>query len=141
MAIVFGDPFEALLQFQQSLESLRSSNWLQPGLSGGGSYPPFNVFRRGDDVVLVAEVPGIRKDELQIHIQGRTIRISGRKSVDYGSNVGLHRRERLSGSFDRAVTLPVEVDAEQIKAECRDGILAVYLPRAERDKPRSISIA
>ena len=141
MAIVFADPFEALLQLQQSLESSRSSNWLQPSLSGGGSYPPVNIFRRDDDVVLIAEVPGIRKDDLQIQVHGRTVRISGRKSVDYGNNVGLHRRERLSGTFDRAVTVPVEVDPEQIKAECRDGILAVFLPRAERDKPRSISIA
>jgi HSP20 family protein len=47
----------------------------------------------------------------------------------------------LAGSFDRAITLPVEIDADRVKAECRDGVLAVYLPRAERDKPRAISVA
>ena len=53
----------------------------------------------------------------------------------------LHRRERLAGRFDRAVTLPVEIDADGVRAECRDGILALFLPRAERDKPNSIRIS
>jgi len=52
----------------------------------------------------------------------------------------LHRRERVGGRFDRAITLPVEIDADHVKAECRDGILALYLPRAERDKPKSIAV-
>jgi HSP20 family protein len=54
--------------------------------------------------------------------------------------VAVHRRERLAGSFDRAITVPVEIDADKIKAEYRDGILALYLPRAERDKPKSIKV-
>jgi HSP20 family protein len=52
----------------------------------------------------------------------------------------MHRRERVPGRFDRAVTIPVEIDAEGIRAECRDGILAVFLPRSERDKPKSIAV-
>jgi HSP20 family protein len=55
--------------------------------------------------------------------------------------VSLHRRERLAGSFDRTIALPVEIDADKVRAECRDGILALYLPRAEQDKPRSITIS
>jgi HSP20 family protein len=53
----------------------------------------------------------------------------------------LHRRERLSGEFDRAVTIPIQIDADQVKAEYRNGMLALFLPRAERDKPKSISIS
>ena len=63
------------------------------------------------------------------------------KAVKYGDAVSLHRRERLAGRFDRSVTLPVEVDVEGIKAECHDGVLALFLPRAERDKPRTIKIS
>jgi len=85
-------------------------------------------------------VPGIPKQDLRIDVKGNTIRIAGRKSAGYGKEAGVHRRERLSGSFDRALTLPLEIDAEGVKAECRDGILALYLPRAERDKPRSIKL-
>ena len=140
MAIFLPDPFDALLQFQQALDSFRASGWLGAGPSAGGAYPPLNVFRRGDDIVVITEVPGVRKEDLQVQVKGKTIRMSGSKTVQYGERAGLHRRERLAGNFDRAITVPVEIDAERVRAECRDGILALYLPRAERDKPKSIAI-
>jgi HSP20 family protein len=140
MAMALADPFDALFQFQRALDSFRTSSWLGASPSGSGAYPPFNVFRKGDDLVVIAEVPGIRKADLQVQVKGNTIRIAGTKAVQYGEQASLHRRERLSGSFDRAVTVPVDIDADRVRAECRDGILALYLPRAERDKPKSISI-
>jgi HSP20 family protein len=140
MAILFSDPFDALFQFQQTLDQLRSSDWLATGPSGVGSYPPLNVFLKGDDIIVVAEVPGVAKADLRIEVKNKTIRIAGKKSVMQGQKMSVHRRERRAGQFDRAVTLPIEIDADRIKAECRDGILALYLPRAERDKPRTISI-
>lgn len=90
---------------------------------------------------MVIEVPGVRKDDLRIEAKGNTIRIAGTKTIEQGGQASVHRVERRGGRFDRAVTLPIEIDADRIKAECRDGILALYLPRAERDKPRTISIA
>lgn len=140
MALVLSHPFESLVQFQQELDALRSSDWLGSGPSSRGSYPPVNVFRKGDDLVLIAELPGVVRDQVQVQIKGSTLRISGAKTTEYGENVGMHRRERLAGTFDRAITLPVEVEADQVKAEIRNGILALYLPRAERDKPKTISI-
>jgi len=134
------NPFEALFDFQQALDELRSSSWLAAGPSGSGAYPPLNVFRKGDDVVVIAEVPGVRTSELQLQAKGNTLRIAGTKETPYSNQASIHRRERLAGSFDRTLTLPVEIDADRVKAECRDGILAVFLPRAERDKPRSIRI-
>jgi HSP20 family protein len=141
MAVLFGDPFDTLFHFQQALDALRSSDWLGTSPSGGGSYPPLNIFRKGDDIIVLTEVPGIAKDDLQIQVKGKTIRIAGKKAIKYGDNVGIHRRERLAGSFDRAISVPVEIDADRVKAECRDGILALFLPRAEKDKPRPIKIA
>ena len=141
MALMFSDPFDALFQFQQALDSLRTSPWLEPGPSGGGAYPPLNVFRQGDDIVIVTELPGVRRDDISIDVKNRTIRIAGTKSVDYGGKASLHRRERLAGKFDRAISIPVEVDADRVKAEYRDGVLALFLPRAEQDKPRSIKIS
>ena len=76
-----------------------------------------------------------------MQVKGRTIRISGTKAVAYPEQAGLHRRERLAGRFDRAVTLPVEIDADGVQAECRDGILALLLPRAARDKPKTIQVS
>ena len=138
---MFRDPFGTFLQFQQALDALRASSWLESSTSGGGTFPPVNVFRKGDDIVILTELPGIRKADLQIQAKGRTIRLAGARPVEYGEKASLHRRERLAGSFDRTVTLPVEIDTDRIKAEYRDGILALYLPRAERDKPKAITVA
>jgi HSP20 family protein len=140
MAVLFTDPIDWISQFQQALDNFRTSGWLGSSPSGSGGYPPLNVFRKGDDLVLIAELPGIRKSDLQIQVKGNTVRLTGRKGIEYGDNAALHRRERSAGGFDRAISLPVELDADNVKAEYRDGILALYLPRAERDKPRTIQI-
>jgi HSP20 family protein len=138
---LFPNAFDAVSSLQQALDAFRSSGWLTSGPSGGGAYPPMNMFRKGDDFIIVTEVPGIRKSDLEVQVKGSTIRLAGTKSVDYPDKAALHRRERLAGRFDRAVTLPVEIDADGVKAECHNGILAVFLPRAERDKPKSIQVA
>lgn len=138
---LFPDPFNALPSLQEMLDAFRASDWLQSTTSGGGSYPPLNIFRKKDDFVLIAEVPGIDKSALEVQVKGRTVRLSGAKAVKYGDKASMHRRERLSGRFDRSVSLPVEIDPDGVTAECRDGILALTLPRAERDKPRSVKIA
>jgi len=141
MPMLLSDPFDTLLEFQQALDAYRTSSWLGSSPSGVGVFPPLNVFRKGDDLVLIAEVPGIEKSALQIQIKDNTIRIAGTKSVEYGDKASLHRRERLTGNFDRAITVPIEINADGAKAECRDGILALYLPRAEHDKPKTISVS
>ena len=140
MAVLSG-PFDPLLGFQQALDAFRTSGWLDAGPSGGGAYPPINVFRKDDEFVVLAEVPGVRKADLDVQVKGNTIRISGTKAVGYPERAGVHRRDRLGGRFDRAVALPVEIDADAVRAACRDGLLALLLPRAERDKPRSIKVA
>jgi HSP20 family protein len=140
MAMMLSDPFETLLNLQQALDAFRASSWLQSSPSGTGAYPPVNVFRKGDDFVVITEVPGIKKSDLEIQVKGNTIRVAGTKPVAYSEKASLHRRERLAGRFDRAITIPVEIDADKATAEFHDGILALYLPRAERDKPRSIKL-
>ena len=136
----FSDPFDALSSFQQALDAYRASDWLEAGPSGGGAYPPMNVFRKGDDFLVIAEIPGVKKSDLEVEVKGGTIRLAGVKSVSYPEKAGLHRRERLGGRFDRAVTMPVEIDPDGVKAEYRDGILAMFLPHAESDKPKSIKV-
>ncbi len=136
----FPDPFNTLLGLQEALDAFKTSSWLQSSPSGGGSYPPVNVFRKDDDFVLIAEVPGVNKSDIDLQVKGRTIRLSGRKTVKYADNASLHRRERLSGRFDRSITLPVEIDQEGVKAQCHDGLLVLSVPRSERDKPRTVKI-
>jgi HSP20 family protein len=83
----------------------------------------------------------LKKSDLEVQVKGSTIRLAGAKSIDYGENVSQHRRERLRGRFDRSLTLPVEIDADGIRAECRDGILALFLPSSEREKAKTITVA
>lgn len=132
--------FDALLDFQRALESRLESDWLRGATAGTGAFPPINVFQQGDNLVAIIELAGVNKSDLEIQAKDNTIRISGKKDVEYPQKVSLHRRERLSGTFDRTLTVPIQIDADRIKAEYRDGVLALFIPRAESDKPRSISI-
>jgi HSP20 family protein len=109
---LFLDPLDALSSLQQALDSFRTSSWLTSGPSAGGSYPPINIFRKGDDFIVITEVPGIKKEDLTVQVKGTTIRIAGSKNLDFPEKAALHRRERLAGRFDRAVTLPIEIDPE-----------------------------
>ena len=138
---LFPDPFDTLLTLQQALDSFRSSGWLGSGLSSGGSYPPMNVFRKGDDFIIITELSGLNRSELDVQVKGNSVRVAGTKTVTFPEKAAVHRRERLAGRFDRAVTLPVQIDPDGVKAEYRDGILALFLPRAEQDKPKSIKVA
>ncbi len=134
------DRLHALLALQQALERNLDSDWLRGSTAGIGSFPPINIFQQGDDFVAVAELPGISKSDIEIQVQDKAIRISGRKTVEHATPASIHRRERISGAFDRTITLPVQIDADRLKAEYKNGMLALFVPRAESDKPRTIKI-
>ncbi len=140
MMTAFADPYDALLSLQRELDARLSSDWLHDLTTSRGPFPPINVFQQGDDILAIIELPGIDRSDLQIQVKDNTIRISGKKSVKYPDRVSVHRRERLFGEFDRTLTVPVNLDPDRVKAEYRDGILALFLPRAESDKPRTVKI-
>ena len=141
MIRTFADPFDALFNLQRALEGRLASDWLHGQTTSQGPFPPINVFQQGDDILAIIELPGVEKDSLQIEAKENTIRIAGKKAVSYPDGVSVHRQERTSGEFDRTISLPLQLDPNGIKAEYRDGILALYLPRSERDKPRAIKIS
>ena len=136
----FVDPFMAMLALQRALESRLESGWIGRGTVGFGTYPPINIFQQGDDFVAIIELPGMDKEQLNIEAKEKTIRIYGEKAVSYTQNASVHRRERVSGVFDRSFALPIQINAEGIRAEYREGVLAVFIPRAESEKPHSIKI-
>src|SRR6201997_3581960 len=140
MIKTFADPFDALLSLQRALEAQLTSDWLQDSTTSRGAFPPINVFQQGDDLLAIIELPGVDKNDLQIQAKENTIRISGKKTINYPDG-SVHRRERSFGEFDRTLSLPLQLDPDGIKAEYRDGVLALFLPRAERDKPRNIRIS
>jgi HSP20 family protein len=140
MVIRMRDPFAALTAIQQAMEGTMGRDWFGTRTAGRGAFPLVNVFSDGDDYVVVAELPGVKKDDLDIQVLGDTLRIQGKKSVAYDETASVHRRERASGQFDRTLTLPAALDAAKVSADYRDGVLTLRLPRAESAKPRSISI-
>ena len=140
MVTISSYPFDALFNLQRALEAQIESDWLQNQTAGQGPFPPINVFQQGEDILAIVELAGIDKDDLQIQAKENTIRIAGKKAIDLPEGVSVHRRERIFGEFDRTLSLPVQLDPNGIKAEYRDGNLALYLPRSERDKPRTINI-
>jgi HSP20 family protein len=139
MITSFADPLDVLLSLQRALDAQTGSGWLQNQTASQGPFPPINVFQQGDDVLAIIELPGVEKNDLQIHAKENTIRISGKKTTNYPEG-SVHRRERVFGEFDRTLSLPIQLDPDRIKAEYRDGVLALLLPRAESEKPRTIKI-
>ena len=141
MAIMtFDDPFETLFAIQRALDSRRASDWMGGGTTGVGSFPPINVFERDDDLVAIVELPGVDKNDLEIEAKENTIRIFGRKTIRYNESASVHRRERSWGSFDRTIQVPIQIDPDAVTAELQEGMLVLFIPRAESEKPRTIKI-
>ncbi len=108
---------------------------------GAGVFPPLNISQDDDNFYLRAEVPGIKPAELSISALRNRVSISGRREIPREhERVSYHRKERPEGAFNRAVTLPVEVDPERVDARYADGILTLTLPKAEQAKPRQIAV-
>jgi HSP20 family protein len=108
-------------------------------LSAGGSYPPVNIFQQGDDFIAVLEIPGVAKADLAIEAKENPIRISGRKAIDYGEGASVHRRERLSGVFDRTIALPIDINPDAVRAEYHERESTIparrFMPVTVRDRP------
>ena len=90
--------------------------------------------------MAIVELPGLDRNELNIQAKDNTICIAGRKSVEYPEEVSAHRRERLwECSIEPSRSL-CKIDPDGIRAEYSDGLLSLFIPRSERDKPRTIQI-
>lgn len=130
-----------MFNLQRALDARLTSDWLQDQTTSEGPFPPINVFQQNSDLLAIIELPGVDKTSLQIEGKESTIRIAGKKVLSYPDGVSVHRRERVAGDFDRTISLPVQLEPDRIKAEYRDGVLALFLPRSARDKPRTITIS
>ena len=106
-----------------------------------GVYPLLNLSEDADNLYLTAELAGVAAKDLELSVEKDSLTIRGeRKIPETDTKVDYHRREREAGFFRRIVSLPVKVDAENIRAVMKEGVLRVTLPKAAEAKPRSISI-
>ncbi|MDZ7697676.1 MAG: Hsp20/alpha crystallin family protein [Deltaproteobacteria bacterium] len=136
------NPFNELDRIRREMDVLRE------GLSGGqwreafaGVFPLMNVTEDKNNYYVRAELPGIPSNELDISVTGDTLSVSGEKVVpSEDENAKYHRRERDAGSFSRVISLPGQVDTDEVEAKSENGILTVTLPKAESTKPKQITV-
>ncbi|HTR42437.1 MAG TPA: Hsp20/alpha crystallin family protein [Pseudomonadales bacterium] len=106
-----------------------------------GWTPAFDVYEEKDNYVVKAELPGMKKEDISVSLHDGNLIISGeRKGETKGEGTEVYRAERYFGKFQRAVSLPALVAANQVKAEYKDGILTVTLPKSEEAKPKQIQV-
>jgi len=105
-----------------------------------GWTPALDLYQNNDNIVAVVELPGMRKEDIEISLQDGTLTISGERKEEGGQENGATRTERFTGKFRRSITLPTRVDPNKVTASYKDGILTVLLPKAEEAKPKQIQI-
>jgi len=106
-----------------------------------GWMPAIDLYEDKDHFHLKAELPGMKKEDIEIAIHEGVLTLSGERKLDTQcQNAEVYRSERALGRFQRTLTLPAQVSAEKVKAQYKDGILTVVLPKAEESKPKHIEI-
>ena len=116
------------------------SSFARQGQLFGGWSPALDLYQDTDNVVAVVELPGMKKEDIDISLRDGTLTISGEQKSQTSNGEKAERTERYIGRFRRSVTLPTRVDADKISASYRDGILTVTLPKAEEAKPKQIEV-
>ena len=138
----FRSPFHELERMRQDMDRLMQGyggRLFRQSTAGG--FPLVNLTGDKDGYFVRAELPGVKADALDISATGNTLSIGGeRKIAQEDETVRYHRREREAGTFSRIISLPGEVDADKINAELKDGILTIHIPKAEKAKPKQISV-
>jgi len=106
-----------------------------------GVFPLINLTEDKENFYVRAELPGVKAEELNISATGKNLIISGeRKIASRGDDVRYHRREREAGNFSRAITLPGDVEVDNVEASLVNGVLTVRIPKAEAAKPKKITV-
>jgi HSP20 family protein len=116
--------------------------WDRPlSLLGERAWPALDVAEREEALVVRAEVPGMKPEEIDISVYGNTLTISGeKKQAQEDQGDGFYHVESTYGSFRREVTLPTEIDEHKIEATCKDGVLSVTLPKAEKARTLKVQV-
>ena len=118
------------------------SSFARTGQLFTGWSPALDLYQSNDNVIAVVELPGMRKEDIEISLHDGTLTISGERKRENSSNGDkAERTERYVGTFRRSIALPTRVDAGKVSATYRDGILTVTLPKAEEVKPKQIQVS
>ena|SRR5687767_8115936 len=134
--------FDRLASLRDEMDRLFDFAWptRDSGLFSGWS-PALDVHDEKDNLVVHVELPGMKKEEIDISLHDGALTVSGERKQEREQKEGeSFRSERYFGKFQRSVTLPAAVDAKNVKASYKDGLLTIHLPKAEEAKPKQIAV-
>ena len=141
-------PWSALDRWSNLREELNSffdmpfsSNFGRTSQLFTGWSPALDLYETGDHFEAVIELPGMRKEDIDISLHDGTLMISGERKHESNNGETTQRTERYVGTFRRSIALPTRVDANKVNATYQDGILKVTLPKAEEAKPKQIQVS
>ena len=145
MNLVRWSPWKDMTTLQNGINRLFDDPFLrisrEDGESLGMLNPSVDLYEMDDNFVIKAELPGVDKDNIAIDVKDRVLTLSGERSHDNEvKEENYYRRERSHGKFQRAFTLPADVDPDKIKAEYKDGVLKIEVPKPEGLKPKQITV-
>lgn len=122
--------------FETPLAGLTQSSQLLSGWT-----PALDMYEDKDNMYVRAELPGMKKEEIDLSLHNDMLSISGeRKQENKFGDAEVYRAERFFGRFQRTITLPTSVAADKVKAQYKDGILMITLPKTEEAKPKHINV-
>jgi len=117
------------------------AKWEEDGDSLWNWNPAVDIVENDENLVLKAEIPGVNKEDISVDLKDRVLTIRGERSADNEVKEDrFYRRERMFGRFERSFTLPVAVEPDHIRAEYKDGVLKVEVPKPEGHKPKQIAV-
>lgn len=127
--------------FEEMFEPARRRRWWPGAAQKTVFVPPLDMYDRKDEIVIKMELPGVRKEDIELSITKDTISIKGEvKREEEIPEEGAYVRERVFGTFSRMITLPTEVDSSKAKATFKEGILEIVLPKKEEVIPKEIKV-
>lgn len=142
MNLVVRDPFwKEFSTLSNRLNRLLETPREEEGDYLGSWSPVVDIYDKGNEVVIHAELPGMKKQDIDIRVENNILTIRGKKErKEEVKEEGYFRSERAYGTFSRSFSLPNTVDVKRIGAEYKDGVLSLTLPKAEEAKPRQIEV-
>lgn len=143
--LVRWDPFRDMVTLREVMDRLfedsfaKPRRWLAP--TEGVETLALDVFESDDDIIVEVSIPGVKPEDIDISVTGDVLTIKGETQETTEEQKGnYHLRERRYGAFQRSISLPTLIKADKTKAEFKDGVLTLTLPKVEEVKPKSIKI-
>ena len=146
MAVVRWDPFRELGMLQDRMNRLfddAGRGWRADEPAATTSWSPsVDIFETEGEIIVKAELPGLERKDIVLHLENNVLTLRGeRKFEKETKEENYHRIERSYGNFNRSFSIPATVDEEKIRADYKDGVLNIALPKKEQAKPKQIKIS